>query len=70
MMADRLALATRERLAIKTGECDGCRMPIAVGQAVVRVVSPSGWCHVRCVPVVAGRDGARANRSLYRSGQP
>jgi hypothetical protein len=62
-MADRLALATRERLAIKTGECDGCRMPIVVGQAVVRVVSPPGWCHVRCIPVVAGQ----ANCPLYRS---
>lgn len=50
---DRLALATRVRKARRASVCTICRAPIVVGQPIARLVSPAGWCHVRCVPAVA-----------------
>jgi hypothetical protein len=52
-MTDRLALATRVRKARRTSICTICRVPITIGQPIARLISPPGWCHVRCVPAVA-----------------
>jgi hypothetical protein len=51
--ADRLALATRTRRARRASTCTICRVPITIGQPIARLISPPGWCHVRCVPHVA-----------------
>jgi hypothetical protein len=53
VMADRLALATRTATARRPGACSACGVPIAIGQAVVRLVNPAGYCHESCVPVIA-----------------
>jgi hypothetical protein len=50
-MTDRLALATRTKRADL--HLPACRGPILVGMAIARLISPPGWCHVRCVPAVA-----------------
>ena len=52
-MTDRLALATRTRKARRTSICTICRTAITIGQPIARLIRPAGWCHVRCVPVVA-----------------
>ena len=64
MTADRLALATRVRKARRASVCTICRVPVTIGQPIARLISPAGWCHVRCVPAVAAvlgppRDGDR-----------
>jgi hypothetical protein len=51
--ADRLALATRVRKARRTSVCTICHVPIIIGQPIARLISPAGWCHLRCVPHVA-----------------
>jgi hypothetical protein len=51
--ADRLALATRVRKARRISICTICPVPITIGQPIARLISPAGWCHVRCVPHVA-----------------
>jgi hypothetical protein len=50
---DRLALATRVMKARRNSVCTVCRVPISIGQPIARLVSPSGWCHLTCVPAVA-----------------
>jgi hypothetical protein len=52
-MSDRLALATRVMKARRTSVCTICRVPVLIGQPIARLTSPSGWCHLTCVPVVA-----------------
>jgi hypothetical protein len=52
-MTDRLALATHVRKARRGSICTICHVPIIIGQPIARLISPSGWCHVRCVPHVA-----------------
>lgn len=51
-MTDRLALAARVYRANRGGVCPICRRAVSVGQSIVRLVSPAGWCHVGCVPAV------------------
>lgn len=58
-MTDRLALATRARKARRASVCTICGVPIIIGQPIARLVSPPGWCHVRCVPAVARTLGGR-----------
>jgi hypothetical protein len=63
VMTDRLALATREHKAQRLTTCSVCSRPIGPGETMVRLVSPNGWCHLRCTEVVrvlamAGQDGA------------
>ncbi len=50
---DRLALAVRVRKARRNGVCNVCRVPIIIGQPIARLIRPTGWCHLACVPVVA-----------------
>jgi hypothetical protein len=57
MSTDRLALATRTRKARRESCCCACGVPIIIGQPIARLVSPPGWCHVRCVPHVAAALG-------------
>jgi len=52
-MTDRLSLATRVMKARRSSVCTVCRGPVLVGQQIARLIRPAGWCHVRCVPVVA-----------------
>ncbi len=61
-MTDRLALATRTKRARRTSTCPLCRGPILIGMTIARLISPPGWCHVRCVPAVAA--------ALSRKGAP
>jgi hypothetical protein len=52
-VTDRLALAVRVMKARRTSICTICRAPVLIGQSIARLTSPSGWCHLTCVPVVA-----------------
>lgn len=52
MTADRLALATRTMKARKRTICGSCGAGIEVGNQIARLVDPSAWVHVTCVPVV------------------
>jgi hypothetical protein len=52
MTTDRLALATRVRKARHPGSCSVCRLPVTIGQPIARLIKPTGWAHVRCVPAV------------------
>jgi len=52
-MNDRLSLAVRTMKARRTSICTICRAPVTIGQSIARLTSPSGWCHLTCVPVVA-----------------
>lgn len=52
MTADRLALATRTMKARRSSTCPACGGPITVGQAIAKLASPPGWCHLACIPAV------------------
>jgi hypothetical protein len=39
--------------ARRTSICTICRAPVLVGQPIARLIRPAGWCHLRCVPIVA-----------------
>lgn len=56
-MTDRLALATRTMKARRHGVCGVCGRLIIRGDQIARLVRPSAWVHVSCVPAVreAGR---------------
>jgi hypothetical protein len=52
-MIDRLALATRTMTARRYSTCGACLRRIIRGDQIARLVNPSAWVHIGCLPVVA-----------------
>jgi hypothetical protein len=50
---DRLSLATRVMTVRRYGTCGVCGRLIIRGDQIARLVSPSAWIHIGCVPAVA-----------------
>jgi len=53
VITDRLALATRTMKARRYSTCSVCGRLIIRGDQIARLVSPSAWVHIGCVPAVA-----------------
>lgn len=53
IVTDRLALAVRVMKARRTSICTTCRSPVLVGQQIARLINPSAWVHIGCLPIVA-----------------
>ncbi len=66
-MTDRLALATRVMKARRSSVCTICRAPVTIGQSIARLTSPSGWCHLACVPIVAALQATTMTSADTRS---
>jgi hypothetical protein len=49
---NRLSLATRTMTARRYSTCGACRRLIIRGDQIVRLINPSAWVHIGCVPAV------------------